>query len=464
MRWRSNKKQIIRLYLAVIGVAVLCMLISLIRTGTYNAKRHTASFSEADLFTAKEPNKKDITVTANVRDSTWTKALDINNEGITEHNFQAYTIDFLIDNGTKNNVKDFTFKLTFNKNTYLISAWNGSLEIHQATDNGEFVDLIPDLREFKPADHAVEIFSSEGENMVTMKPGDYLIYYPSSSVNAVEIPISAHTASTPGFIMYLKIGEKLEDALSLDIEYSFQKKLVSDPFFWISIVLTFIWLVALTIYLLTSMQLKKYKERHERDNVIINDSMNTFISFIDAKDPYTNGHSIRVAKYSRRIAEELGFGKEDLERIYYVALLHDCGKIGIPDNILAKPEKLTDEEFEIIKSHTVRGGAILSNFKSLKNVGEGALYHHERYDGKGYPEGKAGTDIPFIARIICVADSYDAMNSDRVYRKKLSKQRIVEEIRNGKGKQFDPTIADIMLNLIKHNKLDDEPKKDSEET
>ena len=122
-----------------------------------------------------------------------------------------------------------------------------------------------------------------------------------------------------------------------------------------------------------------------------------------------------------------------------MALLHDCGKIGVPDSILRKPGKLTDEEFEIIKC---------------------ALYHHERYDGKGYPEGKSGDDIPFIARMICVADSFDAMNSSRVYRKKLTGDRIVSEIENNKGKQFDPKIADVMLRLIREGRIIIEEKDD----
>ena len=209
------------------------------------------------------------------------------------------------------------------------------------------------------------------------------------------------------------------------------------------------------IFLITSAQIRKYKERHERDNEIINESIETFTGFIDAKDPYTNGHSKRVAVYTQRIAEEFGYSGDELDRIYYVALLHDSGKIGVPDNILGKPGKLTDEEFEIIKSHTVLGGNILSHFKSLKGAGEGALYHHERYDGKGYPEGKAGEEIPFIARMICVADSYDAMNTDRVYRKKLTKEQIISEIEKNKGKQFDPVVAEVMLTLL-HN--DDLPK------
>ncbi len=182
-------------------------------------------------------------------------------------------------------------------------------------------------------------------------------------------------------------------------------------------------------------------------------SIKTFTGFIDAKDPYTNGHSKRVALYTKRIARECGYYGEELDRIYYMALLHDCGKIGVPDSILGKPGKLTEEEFRVIKSHTVRGGDILNSFKSLEDADEGARYHHERYDGKGYPEGKAGEDIPLIARMICVADSFDAMNTDRVYRKKLSKERIVGEIENNKGKQFDPKFADVLLRLIQDEKI-----------
>lgn len=163
--------------------------------------------------------------------------------------------------------------------------------------------------------------------------------------------------------------------------------------------------------------------------------------------------SERVANYTKQIAAQMGYEGEELDRIFYVALLHDCGKIGVPDSILGKPGKLTKEEFEIIKSHTLRGGEILSSFKSLEDADEGARYHHERYDGKGYPEGRAGTDIPRVARIICVADSFDAMNTDRVYRKRLSRDQIISEIETNKGLQFDPDIADVMLGLIRSNKI-----------
>ena len=174
---------------------------------------------------------------------------------------------------------------------------------------------------------------------------------------------------------------------------------------------------------------------------------------IDAKDEYTRGHSVRVAKYSKMIAEKLGMSQEDCENVYYMALLHDIGKIGVPNSIINSPSKLTDEEYAIIKKHPVTGYDILAEIKSRPDLSTGARWHHDRYDGKGYPEGRAGEEIPLIARMICVADSFDAMNTNRVYRKKLTKEYILNELEKNKGKQFDPGIADIMLRLIKEGKI-----------
>ena len=278
---------------------------------------------------------------------------------------------------------------------------NGSLEIHQNNGSGETVSTIPDLREYNAEEYDIETVTFDGEVLIRMRPGDYLLYIPSSSENAMEVPIEPYEATAPGIILYEPIDEDINET-RLEIDYRFHRLITSVPLFWISIAELGIWFIVLIIYAITSAQIKKYNERHERDNEIIRESIETFTGFIDAKDPYTNGHSRRVADYTRMIAEKMGYEGEELDRVYYVALLHDCGKIGVPDNILRKPGRLTDEEFEIIKSHTVRGGEILSSFKSLKNVNEGALYHHERYDGMGYPEKRAGEDIPLIARMICV--------------------------------------------------------------
>ena len=447
---KSGKRTVL-IYIAALLAVIILFAISVIRVDIYNKIEHHKALSGEALFTS-EKRSGDVTVSAVPRGSTWTKAFDLNNEGITEHNHQAYTYDFTVTNNTYDEVKNFSFKLIFNKDVFLMSAWNGALEIHQMTPEGEITDTVPDLREFVPENHSLRCVSFDGESLIQMKAGDYLIYIPSSSMNAMEVPIEPNEATTPGIILYTAIGEDISDS-TIDLRYTFNRRITSEPLFWVSMIGLLIWLIALIILAITSAQIKKYQERHQRDNEIINESIETFTGFIDAKDPYTNGHSKRVAVYTRQIAREMGYDGEELDRIYYIALLHDCGKIGIPDNILGKPGRLTDEEFAIMKSHTVHGGEILSSFKSLKNAGEGALYHHERYDGRGYPEGKAGEDIPLIARIICVADSFDAMNSNRVYRNKLTKEKIISEIETNKGLQFDPDIADIMLRLIRAGKI-----------
>lgn len=173
---------------------------------------------------------------------------------------------------------------------------------------------------------------------------------------------------------------------------------------------------------------------------------------VEAKDRYTNGHSERVAKYSKEIAKRLGWSDEDLEAIYNVGLLHDVGKIRIPGAIIRKKGKLDDEEYAYIKLHPNAGYHILKDIECIPHIGEGARYHHERYDGKGYPNGLVGKAIPEIARIIAVADAYDAMTSVRSYREVMPQEKVRGEIEGGKGKQFDPEIADIMLQIIDEDK------------
>jgi putative two-component system response regulator len=169
---------------------------------------------------------------------------------------------------------------------------------------------------------------------------------------------------------------------------------------------------------------------------------------IDAKDTYTNGHSVRVAEYAKEIAKRAGFNEDMQERIYITGLLHDVGKIGIPDAIINKEGRLDDDEYTIIKMHPEKGSKILRNIKEMPELTIGARWHHERYDGKGYPEGLKGDSIPEEARIIAVADSYDAMSSNRSYRRSLPQEKVRAEIEKGKGSQFDPVYADIMLQMI----------------
>lgn len=174
----------------------------------------------------------------------------------------------------------------------------------------------------------------------------------------------------------------------------------------------------------------------------------TLASTIDAKDKYTNGHSRRVAKYSRELGRRMGKTPSELEEIYFIAMLHDIGKIGIPDAIINKTSRLTDSEYGVIKAHPSIGAEILKNISEMPNMEIGAHWHHERYDGTGYPDGLKGDAIPEIARIIAVADAYDAMTSRRSYRSALPQAVVRAEIERGRGLQFDPQIADLMLEMI----------------
>lgn len=175
---------------------------------------------------------------------------------------------------------------------------------------------------------------------------------------------------------------------------------------------------------------------------------------IDTKDPYTKGHSTRVSDYSVLIAKKMGWNDDRVEELRVMALLHDVGKIAIPDRVLNKPGRLEDDEFEIIKSHTIHGDAILSKVSSLGKISKVARHHHERFDGRGYPDKLAGEDIEIEARIVGIADSYDAMASDRVYRKALSKEIIRQELVKGRGTQFDPDILDVVLTMFDAGELD----------
>ena len=186
----------------------------------------------------------------------------------------------------------------------------------------------------------------------------------------------------------------------------------------------------------------------EKESAMFKQTVEALADAIDAKDRYTSGHSTRVAAFSTLIAKEAGFSEDFCEEVHTAALLHDIGKIGVPDRILTKPGKLTDEEFKEIKEHPTRGAQILSSIRMSPELSIGAHYHHERYDGKGYPEGLSGEDIPTAARIIAVADAYDAMTSVRSYRNSLPSYQVKNELIKGMGTQFDPEFARLMLKII----------------
>ena len=237
----------------------------------------------------------------------------------------------------------------------------------------------------------------------------------------------------------------------------YYKVSVSGLFVGIAILILLFINVIYTIHIIRDIikhqqqeELDKRKKNIEEMSLQLMQMLSTTI---EAKDEYTKGHSHRVAEYSVLIARELGWNEKELSNLKNAAHLHDIGKIAIPDTILNKPSKLSEEEFSIIKEHTIIGANILKNISLIDHVQEIVRNHHERYDGNGYPDGLKGKEIPLHARIVAVADSYDAMSSQRIYRNQLPPEKIIQELENNKGTQFDPEITDIFLKLLREDRI-----------
>ena len=198
--------------------------------------------------------------------------------------------------------------------------------------------------------------------------------------------------------------------------------------------------------------LQEIEEKNKEIQRVTLEAISTIANIIDAKDEYTKGHSQRVADYASELAKRLGYSEEALENVRYIALLHDIGKIGIPDSVLKKTARLSDQEFEVMKEHVDIGNRILHDNTVIKDLFKGAKYHHERYDVKGYTEGLKGEDIPEVARIICIADAYDAMTSSRVYRPRMTEEQAIQQLLENSGSQFDPDMIKVFIQILGEKK------------
>lgn len=315
--------------------------------------------------------------------------------------------DITFENFTEEKLYDWCVEITVPQDCYIDSYWNGEL-VHE---------------------------------------GDKLLFQPHQDIQYVD-PESNRTF---GFVMYTQtlMGNVLECTVS------FHKQLTMKEFWgfhlWLVVfLLTLVFELVLFVSHVRTRQLRKKKEEFED---IIEQSFHMFANVIDAKDPYTRGHSQRVAIYSRELARRMGLSEDDRQRIFHIALLHDIGKIGVTDAILNKKGALTKEERASIEKHVSIGGDILKDFTAIEGIEEGARYHHERYDGKGYACGLKGEEIPLFARIIAVADSFDAMSSERCYRPALEMPKIIDELKNGEGTQFDRKVVKHMLDMIEEKQV-----------
>ncbi|MCH5192970.1 MAG: HD-GYP domain-containing protein, partial [Oscillospiraceae bacterium] len=240
-------------------------------------------------------------------------------------------------------------------------------------------------------------------------------------------------------------------AVNVVVEKPFYEK----AWFWLIILAA----VAVIIFFITKAytrhQMAKLLKKEEEDRIFIRQMIQAFAKTIDIKDEYTNGHSFRVAEYTKMIAERSGYSEAEIENIYNIGLMHDVGKITIPNEILNKPGRLTDEEFVIMKKHASNGYDILKEVEIMPELALGAGYHHERMDGKGYPNGKTADEIPEVAQMIAVADTFDAMHSTRPYRKKMPLEDVINEMKRVSGTQLNEKYVQALLALIEEGRIGD---------
>jgi len=437
----------------MIGAAILILMgfgIHSYRTKVFNNKVyeiHEGSTDNNCTFEFVPQNGKNIS---------WTRTATINDEKV---DLYACSYEGIFTNSDSIKVSDWTMRLDINGDCYLNSAWCGIVEIHQNIDGVETVQTL-DLRNF---DKSEVILTSYEDGDITLFPltkGDYLIYYP--DINAKEMPIVA-TGDEPGkvgigVILYWNQNIDLI-APDFTVNYQLHRDFMQGSEAAVCIAVSILWLLALIVMIAVSItennirkkaeiELSKKDVEKKTAEKMLDEMIRALANTIDAKDGYTHGHSERVAQYSLKLAQSMNLSSIECKEIFYAGLVHDVGKIAVPREIINKPGRLTDEEFEVIKTHPGRGEKILSQISDMPYLSVGAKYHHEKFDGFGYPDHVKGEDIPLLARIIAVADAYDAMTSKRSYRDTLNQKIVKQEIWKGIGTQFDPLIAKYMIALI----------------
>ena len=254
-----------------------------------------------------------------------------------------------------------------------------------------------------------------------------------------------------------KTGEEID---SVELVISKEHSIYDNALFWLALIILAVAATGIAMYRMFSSRQQALLKKQEEDKKFIDQIMHTFAKSIDLRDQQNQGHSFRVAYYTRLIAEELkekrGYTQDQIDEFYHIALMHDIGKLSIPDRILNKPERLDDEEYQIMKTHAESGAHMLKNVTIVQNLSVGAGCHHERMDGKGYPKGLKGEEIPEVARLIAVADTFDAMYSTRPYRKQLDISVVLDEIKRIRGTQLDADVVDALLALADKGELNKE--------
>ena len=267
-------------------------------------------------------------------------------------------------------------------------------------------------------------------------------------------PISYTRPHSGEYVFHMAIIDVMtgEEVNSIAVNIVVEKALYEHAWFWMLVLAAIALVICIVVQVYIHNKMEKLLEKKEQDRIFIREIIQVFTKSIDVKDEYTNGHSFRVAEYTRMIAEKAGYSEAEVEKFYNIGLMHDIGKIIVPNEILKKPGRLTDEEFVVMKTHASNGYDILKEVEIMPELALGAGFHHERMDGKGY-FGKTADEIPDVAQIIAVADTFDAMYSTRPYRKKMKMEDIIAELKRVSGTQLNEKYVQMLLALIEEGKI-----------
>ncbi len=272
--------------------------------------------------------------------------------------------------------------------------------------------------------------------------GNIITIYPPVDYNRTIAPKETITF---GFIMYTQAGYTPKD---VTLTYFTSINLREYSLYWVLLCLFGVAAVAFITYLFALSRLWYLERAQKKSKAFINQTLQIFARAIETRSDYAKDHAQNVSRYAKELAARYGLSEHEQEIIYYSAILHDIGKIGVSDTILNKASPLTDEEFEIIRVHPERSANLLYGFEYVPGIADIVRHHHENYDGTGYPFGLIGEEIPLASRIICVANALDAMSSPRAYREILTEDKIVAEFRRCSERQFDPKLVDLVIQMI----------------
>ncbi|MBR4760740.1 MAG: HD domain-containing protein, partial [Lachnospiraceae bacterium] len=315
-------------------------------------------------------------------------------------------------------------------------ARKGAITVGQGVSR---IELDPEILNYTIQEPNVGYFLEGYDSQWTIEPQNSL-----SNIIYVNLPAGKYT-------FHLAIFDCAGDRVLEERKFELVKEgeFYERPFFGFYMLTLLSMILIWFTWLVVQRQLNQQQIKLN----MANETVMAIANAVDAKDVRTHQHSMRVAEYSEMIAREMNIfpwwkRNKQLSNLRKAAQMHDIGKIAIPDSVLNKVGRLTDDEYAKMKSHTVRGAEILKDFTLVEHVVDGTKFHHERYDGKGYPEGLQGEDIPLFGRIIAVADCFDAMTSNRVYRNHMDTDYVMTEMARGKGTQFDPDVLDAFMRLV----------------